>query len=372
MTRVLTALAAALVLAAPALAQERNDKVEYRDAKTGKTTTRTGSIQSEDVARLTLLAGSTQTKLEIPSLDVIEVTYDGEPGEAVPARLAERNKDEETALPRWREALKNYKGKDAKVKANLEFKVARLLALKGEGGGAESRKEAIDALTKFHAAYPDARQTMECLELLGRLLLADGRSNQEVIDAVKKLRAKYTAAKDVVIRCDLYEGQAMIQDAQAMLKDRPDDAKKRYGEAQAKLTALLGNLDKTDKALAQDVKVSLAECKSMQGNMDEALKDLDVILIEANKDDARTLAAAYLGRANCYRQNKQFREAMWDYLKVDVLYNQDREQLAQALYYLQEVFTELKDGKKAEDCKNRLQNDPRLKDTRFQKLTAGR
>ena len=155
------------------------------------------------------------------------------------------------------------------------------------------------------------------------------------------------------------------------MKDRAEEGKKKYEQAQAKLTAMLQGAEKAD---ALRVRIALAECKAALGKQEEAIKDIDAVAKEAG-DDTAMKAVVHLGRGDCFRLNKQFREAMWDYLWVDVVYNQDREQHARALYFLQECFDGMKDtdptaAAKAKDCREKLQSDPRLKDTRYQKLAG--
>jgi len=61
--------------------------------------------------------------------------------------------------------------------------------------------------------------------------------------------------------------------------------------------------------------------------------------------------------------NGQHRDAMWDYLWVDVIYNQDREATARALYHLIGVFIALGDKDKADQTRDRLKKE--YGDTRY-------
>ena len=51
-------------------------------------------------------------------------------------------------------------------------------------------------------------------------------------------------------------------------------------------------------------------------------------------DDDKLKALAYNTLGDYYQQAKQPDEAFWNYLRVDVLFNQDREEHARALYNL--------------------------------------
>jgi tetratricopeptide (TPR) repeat protein len=293
------------------------------------------------------------------------VVYDGEPGELLAGRNAEKNRDHEKALAAYQEALKKVPASNKTLHAHVQFKVLKLKAQAAETGAGAARGPVIDELRKFRTTYPEARQTLECLDLLSRLLTAEGQPVQEVVDAFKALRTKYADSKEIAARCDLFETQALITEGENLLKTNEDDAKKKYAAAQAKLQTMLAG---ADKSTALEIRVVLAVCRSIQGQLPEAVKELDELLKEASNDHTR--ATIHLGRGDCYRLTKQYRDAQWDYLWVDVIYNQDREQQAKALYCLSEVFTALGDNNKAKECKERLMTDPRLKDSQFQRLAA--
>ena len=92
--------------------------------------------------------------------------------------------------------------------------------------------------------------------------------------------------------------------------------------------------------------------------------------------DDRTRAAVHLGRGDCFRLTGKYREAMWEYLWVDSVYNEDREKQAKAVYYLHELFSDRLEMPNAKDyakeCQDRLKTQARLQDTYYQKLFVGR
>ncbi len=366
----LFALAAlAMVLTPVALqAQDRLDRIEYldRSAKPPKPVTRSGAISSETPVKVIILTPPNNRPLEIAPGDIIDVIYDGEPEDSARARGAERDKAREKHLER---ALSIYQDIGRKpianklIQAHVRFKIAKLTAQLAETATPADRLRAIDLLRAFKRDYPDGRQTIECLDLLSRMLLQEGQSAQEVVDAFRQLKAKYKDNKELAARCDVFESQLLVQEAQGLFRKDRTRAQQKYQQAQQALEAMIKT---ADPATALDIQVNLAECKAALGKLDEALKDLQAILDAA--DDDRTRATAHLGRADCYRLNDRFKEAMWDYLWVDVLYNQDREQWAKAVYHLIEVFDKLNDGDRARLCRELL-ND-KLRDTRYQKLLA--
>jgi len=363
-----------LVLAsAPLVAQERIDRVRYysdRNKTPPTVSTRSGTVQAEDAAKVTILSQNGQ-KTEIKNSDLVEIIYDGEPDEVAAGRAAENKKAYDQALASYTDALKRLPKDNKFAQINVEFKIAKLLTQLSDAGATDMRPRAIEALRKFKDSYPDARQTVEALDMLSRLLVMEGKPADEVVKAFQDLRKRHADNKEISNRCDLFESQVLLQEGQFLLKERADEARRKYEQAQAKLTAMLQGADKAD---ALRVRLGLAECKAALGKQEEAIKEIDAVYKEAG-DDNSIKAAVHLGRGDCYRLNNQLREAMWDYLWVDVVYNQDREQQARALYFLQQCFEGLKDSdpqaaSRARETRERLLNDPRLKDTRYQKLAG--
>jgi tetratricopeptide (TPR) repeat protein len=352
-----------------ALAQDRADEVIFLDRtkKENQRTTRRGTVVSENPAKVALLFGVNKTRQEIATADIVDIRYDGEPPEMTQARTAENRKDHERALNLYKDAKKSAPTGNKLLMASLLFRIAKLQAIIAESGSGGARVTAIDDLRAFRRDHADSRHIVECLELLSRLLTMEGKSNQEVVSAFATLRTSYASNKEIAAKCDLFEGQLLLQEGQLLLREhKADQAKQKYQQAQTKLQAMLQGADKT---AGLEMRVSLAECKAALGDPAGALKDLDAVFAEAG-DDARLRAVAHLGRGDCYRMNNQFREAMWDYLWVDVIYNQDREQNAKALYFLQEVFERLNEPAKAKETRERLKTDARLKDTRYQRITS--
>jgi tetratricopeptide (TPR) repeat protein len=346
------------------VAASADDRVDYFDRTKMATVVRLGKIDAESPAGVTILFGlTTKTKSFIPYTDVVETRYEEEPPETAQARALEAKKQYDMALARYREALARAPKTNRFLLAYLEWKVVRLVGMNAEGETATSftRGDAVNHLRRFLKEHPDSRFTVDALDLMGRLILRDDGSAAEVITGLRAVKQKHGgAAKELGQRCDLLESHVLLQEGQNLFADKPEEAKARYKEAAAKLTELAKVVD---KSAAYDVRVGLAECQAALGQLQAAVKELDAILKDAPDDRVRMLA--YLTRGDCYRMNKQYRDAMWDYLWIDVIYNQDREATARALYQLIAVFTELGDNPKADQTKERLKKE--YGDTRYGK-----
>ena len=69
------------------------------------------------------------------------------------------------------------------------------------------------------------------------------------------------------------------------------------------------------------------------------------------------------------KRNKP-KDAFWEFLRVDVLYNTDKNEHARALYHLAKLFREdRKDGPRADACLEQLK-DKRFEGTEYQKKLA--
>jgi hypothetical protein len=86
----------------------------------------------------------------------------------------------------------------------------------------------------------------------------------------------------------------------------------------------------------------------------------------AGAGDDHLKALAYNALGDYYLQNKQPDEAFWQYLRVDAVYNQDREEHARALYHLWKLFETVRaDQPRSNESLQRLE-DKALAGTDYQ------
>ena len=331
------------------------DSVLYRDSKTGKSIRREGQVVAESPGGITFVSGLVPKKEFIPVTHIQDIRLDEEPVELLQARAFETKQYWQKALDQYTEALRlAQKTKSKLVLPYIEFKILklRMLLLEQKESTALERGELYRRLEEFHKKYPNAWQTLECLEMMGQLRLRDGLGVEEVLKELSQLREKYKDQAELVGRVNLFEARALLQQAQAYLRTQPDKAKALYQQARQSLEGLLRTASGN---LRQEILISLVECKAALGQLKEA--EADLASLEKEAQDARTRALVHLGRGDIYRLSNRYRDAMWEYLWVDVVYNQDRELTARALYWLIEVFRKLGDEEKAKSCEERLLNE---------------
>src|SRR5262249_23549734 len=109
-----------------------------------------------------------------------------------------------------------------------------------------------------------------------------------------------------------------------------------------------------------------AACLAATGdNMEPAIAKLKEILNAVK--DRKLKAVAYNTLGECYYRaadkgddKAPLQEARWQFLWVDVVYNEDKVQHAKALYYLWKIFSRLNDDERAQEFFDALANDPRF------------
>ncbi|GBD36736.1 hypothetical protein HRbin36_01864 [bacterium HR36] len=333
------------------LLAQAQDRITYRDPKTGKTVNREGSIIAESPGGITFVWGLDARKEYIPITAIEDVRFSTEPPEVLQARAAENKQQWQKALDAYQQALRGA-GKAKLALPYIEFKILKLRALlmDQQEGDPLQRGELYRQLEQFHKKYPNAWQTLECLEIMGQLRLRDGLPADEVLAELRAIREKFKNQAELVGRVDLFEARALLQQAQSYLQNQPDKAKEIYNQAHQSLEKLLKTA--SDRSLRQEILISLVECKAALGQVKQA--EATLAQLEKEAQDVRTKALVYLGRGDVYRLSGRWRDAMWEYLWVDVVYNQDRELVARALYWLVEVFRKLGDEEKAKACQDRL------------------
>ncbi len=304
-------------------------------------------------------------KERISPEDIADVDYDIDPLSARiesyrPARKAEKDAEDPAleakrrenlslAIDKYEATLKALKPGQALASRQLEFKIATLLAARAAEDGV-SPDAAITRLKDFKTRHPKSWQISIVLRLLGDLLLAE-KQYTEAEQTYKEL-----ALADVA---DAVREDAELRAARVSLRAG------RYPEAQTKLQAILSKFPKGSPSAVR-ARIAEAECLSAAKKLDPARKLLTQILHETK--DKGLKAAAYNALGESYVQAKMFKEARWDFLWVDVVYNQDKAEHAKALYYLWFIFDQLNEADRAAECREMLLNDRQFAGSEYQRL----
>ena len=344
----------------PARAQ---DSVTYYNRAQKKEATVSGSIIVETPGKIVVRPTSgTAKEVEIPVMDIREVIYNLAPvlkndyriavnregGAEKDTKANQRKQHLAEALAKYQDLLSKEAGEGAK--RHFEFKIAKILAQQAEDDPAQA-DAALLKLKKFKADHPNAWQISACTDLLARLLI-------EKKDWEGAQRAYQDLEKTPNLPPELRQ-EANLKVAQVLVKA------KKYPEAEQRLLEASKTVPATGPERVR-LQMALAECQAASGKADEAVKQLDAVLPQIS--DPELKAQAYNSLGDCQEKAQRPKDALYAYLWVDVVYYQNRQEHAKAVYHLAKLFKEIKDDKRAEEYRNKLLKSPQFAGLEYQKM----
>jgi tetratricopeptide (TPR) repeat protein len=291
-----------------------------------------GNLKEENARGITL------GKMAIPAGDIVDVVYEVDP---VSVRFEYRNgvkaeKDGQitSALPIYEKTLKELKPGQKSAERHLEFKLAVLAARQAREEGT-SIEPAIAKLKEFNAKHTDCWQLTTTHKLLARMLL-EQKKFPEAEETYKALAAA-SVPDDVKQEAELSAALVSL-------------AAGKHEVAQKKLEALIARLPKNSPFIAR-ARIGQAECLAVK-KPEAARQQLRQIIKETT--DRSLKAAAYNALGESFFKAKMLKEARWEFLWVDLEFNQDRAEHAKALYHLMEIFHQLGEAERARECRDAL------------------
>jgi hypothetical protein len=342
-------VAALLALILPAAAA-RADDVFLQRAKDKPS--HQGTVKQESPAVVTLARD--KGSLEIPAEQIRDIVYDIEPvvvrvNKYRPALKAEhdaeaaaspqaRAKLYQEAVRLYEETLQGLKEGQPFARRHLEFKLALARwRLAEKAADPKALSKAFAGLAEFRGKNADGWQIGMCLQLLARWHLERkewGKAESLLWELAKSAVALDLRQQAEVAALDLLARQG------------------KHADAEVKLRALIAKHAKGSPP-NQAARIGLVECLGYAKKLDEAHTVAEEVLNETK--DKQLRARAYNALGVCYVINEKWSEASWEFLWVDLIYNQDRAEHARALYYLAKVFEELGEGDRARDYRSALQ-----------------
>lgn len=326
----LTPMAAvSLVLAIASSAALAQDRVTYRDRAAKGPQVASGRIESESLAGIKIGA-----KL-VNAADVLDVQYDL-PGAIkldYPRAVAAEGRSPTEAIPLYEALLRTPSVQNHKtLKRQIEFKIAMLAAARAEESP-EQLQKAITAVAKCKKDHPDSWQLVPLTRMLARLNLDKEPPNTEAARvAFEELAATQGAPQELKNECAFQVIDLLLADG-------------KIDDARQKLSSLPANEPRT--------RVYQIGCQASVDKIADAAKQLEELI---DKSADRPLkAAAYNMLGDIYRRDaKTKKDALYAYLWVDVVYNDDPTELAKAYSRLAELFNELKDEERAKKYRDKL------------------
>jgi tetratricopeptide (TPR) repeat protein len=338
------------ILLAAAVAARADDQVFYRDPESGKDAEARGVIEFEAPAGLRIKAKA--GPLDVAATHVQAVVYQSDKLAALEFR-GPVGKEERALLTGPREAahrrsllaeaLEGYQDLDARARDDarvhryLQYRIARVQALQARED-ASRIDAAIAALRAYKDNFAAGWEVAPAMKLLAQLLeeKGDPAAASKVYDEMAALPGIGGEARQ----------EAEAQSVRMLVRSGS------YAEAEAKLRSLAGSAPRQGPRRAL-LDICLVQSRMAQGNLQEAEQRLREALQSTTDPVLRGVAYNLLG--DYYRAKGQPDEAFWHYLRVDVIYNQDRQEHAKALFHLAKLYaTARRDPVRAGECLRRL------------------
>ncbi|MFO0810648.1 MAG: hypothetical protein U0746_18630 [Gemmataceae bacterium] len=315
-----TPLSITLLLLLTGLAPAQ-DKVKYRDRSgKGGESLASGKVEAESVAGLKVGAKT------IASGDILDVQYEvtGDLRLAYGRALGEEAKNPANAVKEYEAMLKSPVVQERKpLKRHFEYKIATIIANRAEDS-VEATQRAVEALSKFRKDHPDAWQVVPVTRLLGRMLAAKQPPD---LDGARKAYEDLAATKDAPAE--------VKQECMYLVIDMLLQAG-RTEEAQARLKSLPPT----------DPRAKLYQIGAQAGEPEAIVKQLEEFIDKT--PDASLKAAAYNMTGDVLSRDPKFKkDALYAYLKVDLIYNQDAVEAQKAAQRIADLFQELRDEDRA-------------------------
>jgi predicted Zn-dependent protease len=341
------ALASGLAACIALSAARAEDAVYRHDAKAGKDVPVSGTIQDETPAGVKIKPG--KDVVTIPPGDIVRIDYDvkvvgpiefaepyGKEQDALSKTGEDRKKELVEALDLYRNLAKKLKGAP-NAQRYLEYRIA-LLQVEQAKDDPTKTDDAIKALADYHTSNSGGWEIVPATRLLAQMLEDKGDQAGARL-AYEELAANPDVPPGIQLATNLRVARMLLHE-------------KKYADAEQKLKGVAAGMKLDDPQRAY-VQVYLASTAVAQGRLKEAEGPLKDAVKGAGDDNLKALAYNTLG--DYFQQNKQPEEAFWDYLRVDVLYGQDREEHARALYNLWKLFDSVRgDAPRAQDCLKEL------------------
>jgi tetratricopeptide (TPR) repeat protein len=341
------AIVASLAFGLAGSAFAQNDRIKVRS----ETSQVQGTVEA--VTRDEVVVSTQARARTIPASDVEIIFYGGQQ-DLQRAQIAAAKGDYKEATERL-DAVHLGDQEREPVKAEVAFMQALIpakIALSGQtqtdddGNPVDPAAAAISAGKKMLGFVNDKHHAnsfhyYEANEIIGDLYMSLGQYDRAE-EFYKKLSESKSA--DVKARANLLRGRAM-------------QVAGKYDEALAAYDAVL-KTELKGKVGAQEMleaKIGRTYSLASSGKVDEAIKTLQEIIAKADDDDTETLARAYDALGNCYRKQKDSKQALWAYLRVHLLYGSVPEAHAEALANLVVLWNEAKRSDRAREARDYLQ-----------------
>jgi len=312
------------------------DKVEYTDPKTQKSNILTGDIKEDSVAGVKVsLDKKREESVSAPNIN--RITYADLPVglklEYLSIPGMEDRKEFDKALKGYKDVLPKLPA-GSKTKVQTEFRIAMLAAQIADTPVKTS--EAMALLEDYVKNHSTTWHFSTAARTLVRLQIA-AEKYKDALETLDKLSRAPGLPKELKPEIELATIDILIRDG-------------KEAEALTKITGAMAGLPDGD---LQKSRLRIYQIGANKTEKPDAkVTQLKQIIDTTPDPSLRALAFNTLG--DVYRGDKKLRDAMWSYLWVDVVYNQDRSEHLKALDRLARLFEAMNDPNKSQEYKEKM------------------
>lgn len=342
MKRLLHSTCACIALAGLAVPAGAVDVVRYYNDE-GKISSARGKI-TEETSKEVSITTTTKNELKIPINQIETINYDGQPPQLTLVDSAARAGKWEEAINGYKEAAATVDEKSQYLQGRLAFGAVHAQAMMAVNDPTHA-DEAIKALEKFNASFPDGRFTFQVAELLGQACLAKG----EYAKAEKAFSTlKGSGWPGYAEKATVFQGVAALR-------------QRKYPDAIISFDLVInakGN-DRETKQQRYAAMVYKGEALVQSGKAPDAEKLLREALEQIPRESVEVKAIGHNALGDALRAaKKQPKEVLLDgYMWVVAVYDRNAEQLARSLFNSAQLFDELKRKDDAERMRARLKEE---------------
>ncbi|MBR0237307.1 MAG: tetratricopeptide repeat protein [Thermoguttaceae bacterium] len=326
-------LIAIFVIGSAALAQNDTVQLENKSTKCKITNMTATELTVEDRG----------VEEVIPVNKIKNISFNREPAQFPKVRSLIESGSNEDALELLTPDVRGTIGNSPMLNQEMDYLIARVKANIALSGGAVSKTEAAKVCEAFVTKYPKSYHYFDACEMTGDLYVAINTeaSLKKAADMYKNLNK--APWNDVKMRSLSAMGKIFLS------QNNITNAQKAY-------QAILAMEDKSSAGERQKLlaKMGLAKCKALSGDYQGAVKDVESILQNAPPEDYAINALGYNTLGLAHMAGGQDKDALVDFLQVDLLYSRDVQSHIEALKNLRTLWKKLEMTQRATECTNKL------------------
>ncbi|MDP7017584.1 MAG: tetratricopeptide repeat protein [Pirellulaceae bacterium] len=268
-----------------------------------------------------------------------KVTFGGDPAELRTARDRALQGQIEDALADLKKIDVAGLNREL-IKQDVEYYIAYCTSKLALAGGGD-KNEAIRLLLEFLKAAPRSHHAYAANELVGDLALATKR-----YDNAEKFYNELAKAPwpDFKMRAVVLVANTLV-------------AQGKYPDAQKQFEQVIGASIDTPAANRQKLFAQLgkAVCQAEQGSPSEGVAAVEQIIAKNDPQDAELFGRAYNAMGRCHVKAGRDKDALLAFLHTDVLFFQNPDAHAEALFNLGELWAKADKSDRAVAARNLLQ-----------------